>query len=160
MKHLRRKSNKQAGFNLIELMIVIAIIALLVAIGIPSWQAMQRSGNEASAATTIQTIRTCQASYAGKNNGKFANFSTLVQQGCLDGEKFAGETPVISGYTFTMTIEEGSGTKAAKFSLNVDPQDSEGIDATGNRHFYFDSTLGAVKVTDENRPAKADDPSM
>lgn len=160
MKNLRRKSKNQAGFNLIELMIVIAIIALLIGVGVPAWQAMVKSGNESAAAQTIQAIRTCQAGYAGKNKGNFAPFSILVQQGCLDADKFNSETPVISGYVFTQTIEEGSGTKTAKFTLNADPQDAEGIDATGNRHFYYDSTLGAVKVTDENRPAKADDPSM
>ena len=36
MKDVRRKLKDQAGFNLIELMIVIAIIALLVAVGIPA----------------------------------------------------------------------------------------------------------------------------
>jgi prepilin-type N-terminal cleavage/methylation domain-containing protein len=160
MKDLRRKFKNQEGFNLIELMIVIAIIALLVAVGIPAWGAMVRSGNEASAAQTIQTIRTCQASFSGKNKGRFAGFAELVKSGCLDSDKFNGEQPVIAGYIFQQKIEEPSGTKPAYYSLNADPQVSEGIQRTGDRHFYFDSSLGAVKVTDENRPAKADDPSM
>lgn len=160
MTNFRRKLKDQSGFNLIELMIVIAIIALLVAVGIPSWQAMVRAGNETSAAQTIQTIRTCQASFSGKNRGKFADFATLVQSGCLDGDKFNSEQPVIAGYIFSQKVEEPSGTKPAYFSVNADPQVSDGISRTGDRHFFFDSTLGAVKVTDENRPAKADDPSM
>jgi prepilin-type N-terminal cleavage/methylation domain-containing protein len=160
MKNLRRIYKNQAGFNLIELMIVIAIIALLIGVGVPAWQSMVRSGNETSAAQTIQSIRTCQASYSGKNKGKFATFAQLVQSGCLEADKFPSEQPIISGYTFTMNVEEMSSTRPAKFSLNADPQDGDGIDATGNRHFYYDSTLGTVKVTDENRPAKADDPSM
>lgn len=160
MNDVRRRRNRQAGFNLIELMIVIAIIALLVAVGIPSWQAMVRSGNETSAAQTIQTIRTCQASFSGKNRGKFASFADLVKSGCLDSDKFNNEQPVIAGYVFSQKVEEPSGTKPAFYSVNADPQVSDGIQRTGDRHFYFDSTLGAVKVTDENRPAKADDPSM
>jgi len=160
MKNLRRINRNQAGFNLIELMIVIAIIALLIGVGVPAWQAMVRSGNETSAAQTIQSIRTCQASYSGKNKGKFATFADLVRTGCLEADKFPSEQPIISGYIFTLKVEEMSTTRPAFFSLNADPQDSEGIDATGNRHFYYDSTLGTVKVTDENRPAKADDPSM
>jgi len=161
MKNLRRNFRNQKGFNLIELMIVIAIIALLIGVGVPAWQSMVRSGNEVTAAQTVSTIRTCQSSYSGKHQGKFAaNFAELVKSGCLDGDKFKNDPAVINGYIFTMKVDEPSGTKPAFFALNVDPQIGEGIQATGNQHFYFDSTLGAVKTTSENRPAKPEDPSM
>ena len=160
MKNLRRNLKDQRGFNLIELMIVIAIIALLIGVGVPAWQSMVRSGNETTAAQTIQTIRTCQSSYSGKHQGKFANFAELVKSGCLDGDKFKTEPPVMNGYIFTMQVNEPTGTSPAFYSINVDPQVGTGIQATGNRRFYFDSTLGAVKSTEEERPATANDPSM
>lgn len=141
-------------------MIVIAIIALLIGVGIPAWQSMVRSGNETTAAQTVGTIRTCQSSYSGKHQGKFApNFAELVKSGCLDGDKFKGEPPVINGYTFEMKVEEPSATKPAFYSIAVNPQVSTGVQATGNQFFYYDSTLGAVKTNSEG-PAKADDPSM
>lgn len=160
MKNFRRLYKDQSGFNLIELMIVIAIIALLIGVGVPAWQSMVRNGNEAAAAQTIQSIRTCQSGYSGRNKGKFANFAELVKSGCLDSDKFSSETPVISGYIFTLKVEEPTGVKPAFYALNVDPQVPDGIQATGTSHFYFDSSLGAVKVTGENRPAKAEDPSF
>lgn len=161
MKNLRRNFKNQQGFNLIELMIVIAIIALLIGVGIPAWQSMVRNGNEVTAAQTIGTIRTCQSGYSGKHQGRFASsFAELIKTGCLDEDKFKGDPPVINGYVFTMKVDEPSGTRPAFYAINVDPQVGEGIQATGNRHFYYDSTLGAVKTTDENRPAKADDSSM
>ena len=70
MKNLRRNFKNQAGFNLIELMIVIAIIALLIGVGIPAYKSMVNSGNETSAAQSIQTIKTLQISYAGKTSGQ------------------------------------------------------------------------------------------
>ena len=160
MKNLRRNLKDQRGFNLIELMIVIAIIALLIGVGIPAWKAMINNGNETTAVQTIQTIKTLQSSYASRHQGKFAaNFDELIKSVQLD-EKFKGERPVVNGYVFSMTVEEPSATRPAFYSINADPQVSEGVQSTGTRHFYFDSTLGTTKSTEENRPAKADDPSI
>jgi prepilin-type N-terminal cleavage/methylation domain-containing protein len=157
--HFKDRARSQNGFNLIELMIVIAIIGLLIGVGAIAWGAMIRSGNETSAAQMLDRIRTYQAQYASRNRGKFAKFDDLIRVSGLD-EKFAGERPVVNGYIFTLTIEDASDSKPAFYSINADPQVGEGVTATGTRHFYTDSSLGTIKGTDENRPAKADDPSI
>jgi prepilin-type N-terminal cleavage/methylation domain-containing protein len=155
MKNLRQRFENQQGFNLIELMIVIAIIALLIGIGIPAYRAMVNSGNETSAIQSLQNIKSLQASYASKHQGKFApTFDELIKSVQLD-ERFAGESPVINGYTFKMTAQESSGSKPAFYSILADPQSG-----AGTRHFYFDSTLGTTKSTEEERPATAADPSI
>lgn len=160
MNNLRRKIKDQRGFNLIELMIVIAIIALLIGVGVPAWQSMVRSGNETTAVQSINTIRTLQGQYASKHQGKFAaNFDELIKSVQLD-EKFKGESPVVNGYIYKMVVQEASGTQPSTYAVTADPQVSEGVTATGTRHFYFDSSLGSMKSTEENRPAKADDPSI
>ena len=60
----------------------------------------------------------------------------------------------------TLTLEEASSARPAFYKVNADPQVAEGITATGNRHFYTDSSLGTIKATSENRPATAEDPSI
>ncbi len=155
MNNLRRKLKDQRGFNLIELMIVIAIIALLIGVGIPAYKSMVNNGNETSAAQSINTIKTLQIGYASKHQGNFApTFDELIKSAQLD-ERFAGDSPVVNGYVFKLTVQEKSSAKSAFYSINADPQEG-----SGSRHFYFDSTLATTKSTDEERPAKADDPTI
>jgi len=141
------------------LMIVIAIIGLLIGVGSIAWQAVIRSGNETTAAQQIDNIRKFQAQYASRNKGNFATFDELITKVSLD-DKFKGERPVVNGYIFTMTVVPASASVPSSYSITADPQVAEGISATGTRHYYTDSSLSTIKGTDENRPAKADDPSI
>lgn len=157
MKNLRLKLKDQRGFNLIELMIVIAIIALLIGVGVPAWQSMVRSGNETTAIQSISTIRILQSQYASKHQGRFApNFDELIKSVQLD-DKFAGESPVVNGYIFVMTVQEPSGSQPAFYSIKANPQVSEGITATGTRWFYFDSSLGTIKYSEEGEASAESD---
>lgn len=154
---MNKSRRKQRGFNLLELMIVMAIIGLLIGVSGYAWQVVVRRGNEAAAISFIKKINEAQAYYASKHQGKFANsFEKLVELNILD-KRFADERPAIDGYTFELQAEE----KPSKFySVSAVPEVQDGFRSTGTSNFYLDSTQHTITFTDESRPANANDPSI
>ncbi len=58
-----RRMVRRKGFTLVEIMIVVAIIALLAAIAIPNLLRMRHNANEGAAIATERTISTALESY-------------------------------------------------------------------------------------------------
>ena len=155
---MRTENKSQRGFSLVELMIVISIIGILVAIGIPAWQASVRSTNEAAAITHLGRISTAQVTYFNtKNRSGYGSFDQLSQGGYL-GKQFTGDTPLVDGYIYKMAITTKSGNQPPGYAVNADPQKPTGITATGNRYFYISSDSGLT--TNGEKSAGPDDPPV
>src|SRR5208283_2771499 len=68
---------KNKGFSLIELLIVVAIILIIAAIAIPNLLRSRIAANEASATASLRTLNTAEVTYASTYNSGFT--STLNQ---------------------------------------------------------------------------------
>jgi len=62
------KLRKESGFSLVELMIVVAIIAILAAIAIPSFMRFAMKSKTAEVMGNLKAIKTCQESYRAEND--------------------------------------------------------------------------------------------
>jgi prepilin-type N-terminal cleavage/methylation domain-containing protein len=158
MKLNRRHRRAEQGFSLVELMIVIAIIGILISVGVISWRAAIRKANEAATIEALGKIRDAQISYALSHHSDFGTFDQLIADGTLD-DKFKGTNPVVNGYLYAMKVTPKSATAPSNFSVNADPQSTEGISATGKRHFYVDTVVTSVKENPD-QPATGSDPSI
>jgi prepilin-type N-terminal cleavage/methylation domain-containing protein len=156
---MRTENKSQRGFSLVELMIVISIIGILVAIGIPAWQSSMRSANEAAAITHLKNISTAQVTYFNtKNRSGYGSFDQLSQGGYL-GKQFTGDTPLVDGYIYKMAITTKSGNQPPGYAVNADPQKPTGLTATGNRFFYIGSDVGQP-TSNNDKTAGPDDPPV
>ena len=61
-------SQRQSGFSLVELLVVVAVIGLIAAIAIPSWLGARTAAQRADAISTLQTMRSLQALFRASNS--------------------------------------------------------------------------------------------
>ena len=122
--------NRQRGFSLIELLIVVTVIGILAAVAVPNLLQSKAAANEASAIASVRTIVTAQIMHSATvGNGAYAaDLGGLEAAGLIDSVLASG---VKDGYNF-VTVGAGD-----SFTVNADPVD---MGTSGNRGFFADQT--------------------
>jgi prepilin-type N-terminal cleavage/methylation domain-containing protein len=98
---IARKSN--AGFSVLELLIVCALIGVVASIAIPSLSAARASANEASAIGSARTASSAQAAYSATcGGGAYAPSALQLSMGGFAGPDFA--LPVKHGFSYVLGV--------------------------------------------------------
>jgi type IV pilus assembly protein PilA len=174
------RNNKQKGFSLIELLIVVAIILIIAAIAIPNLLRSKMAANEASAVASLRTLNTTEILFSTQCNiGLSSDLATLgpdattgnkplcdgtgddlvdaTMAGGVNGAAPAAGVKVAtkSGYTITYAPVCAAGV-CSTYTITALPVSQGG---TGIRSFFTDQT-GVIHANATGAAPKATDPPL
>lgn len=120
-----------AGFSLIELIIVVAIIGIIVAIAIPNLLSVRRKSQEASGAAIVKSLIKAESLYFSShgNQSGYGTLNDLVTRNCIDASLLTEQR---NYYTFQVNL-----TNPVTYSITATPGSAY---AGEMRHFYGDES--------------------
>jgi type IV pilus assembly protein PilA len=153
------RNNKNKGFSLIELLIVVAIILIIAAIAIPNLMRSKMAANEASAVASLRTFNTSIVAYSTTystdptllaNLGPAAAPSAAAAD-LVDSLLGTAAIPAIkSGYNFTYAVV-GAAAPVTQYAITAVPASA----STGQRQFYTDQSGVIWQTTNGTTPTLA-----
>jgi type IV pilus assembly protein PilA len=147
--------NRQKGFSLIELLIVVAIILVIAAFAIPALLRSKMAANQSSAVGSLRSLNTSCTSYAtsyGQYPAALGNLGPVGSGGTPDSTSadlvdMVLASGVKSGYTFIYT----PGTANQSYSLTATPI----AQGTTGQNMYFTDQSGVIRVDTSGAGATA-----
>src|SRR5580658_6283194 len=100
----------ESGFTLIELMVVLLIIAILLAIAIPTFLGVTSSANDRAAQSNLTNALTEAAAVYQSNNQSFVNIATILPSSAPEFSWIAGVPTAGSNQVSVEAVDAASGT--------------------------------------------------
>jgi len=153
----QRRRSWRAGFSLVELLIVIAIILIILTFALPRFNVAQMNAHEVAVIQAIRTLHSAQTQYMSQfgtyatslaqlgppaSGGPGPQAADLIPSSLSGGEK--------DGYVFTLTVTPSG------YTINANPKV---YNSTGRRTFFSDQNM-TIRQNWGQEPATATSPEL
>jgi len=112
------RSNRQSGFTLVEILIVVVILGILAAIVVPQFTNASNEAIKGALQTQLQTINSQVELFRVRNQGAYPDFAGSMWDDLTTSE-YLKELP-LNGYTGTSDIVAGAASEAAAMTRDSD----------------------------------------
>jgi general secretion pathway protein G len=120
----RRQGAGEGGFTLLELLVVMTIIGILAAIGVPALRDSPKRAREATLRADLFTFRSVIDQYKGDKGNYPADLATLVKDGYM---RKVPIDPMTKASDWVLTMEEESSDNPPAPSDDPNAQPVPGI---------------------------------
>lgn len=123
---------KSAGFTLIELMIVVAIVSILLAIAIPAYNDQMRKSRRTEAKQILSDMQLKQEKWRS-NHATYATVAQLPISDTSNHYDFALTVPTATGYVYVATpVGDQAADSCSALTLRMVLGSVEKLPNTGN----------------------------
>lgn len=143
---------RQQGFSLVELLIVIVVLSILATLAAAGYFASKRSANEGSTVSSIRLLHGAQMTYASSmgygeyagsiGTGTATTLGDLHNANLIDSVLGSGSK---AGYNLVGGREVATSSTPAQFFFSAIPVSANTISGTGNHRFGI-ATDGVIKA--------------
>jgi type IV pilus assembly protein PilA len=157
-----------AGFSLIELLIVVAIILIIAAIAIPNLLRSRIAANQASAVGSLRTLNTAEVTYSSTYNIGYSSALSYLGPPTAGGNPVSTAAGLIdsvlagtgsntsgkSGYSFVYSPGSVTNGRVDIYSFNANPS----TPGTTGTNFYYTDMSGVIRQNTTATAGSTDSP--
>ncbi|MDH3539723.1 MAG: prepilin-type N-terminal cleavage/methylation domain-containing protein [Acidimicrobiia bacterium] len=156
LKAMRSRLNKDEGFTLIELMVVVLIIAILVAIAIPTFLGQRKNAQDSAAKSNVRNALATEKAYFSVNQEFSADVDELA---AIEPNLFKTNGTDASDDPVTATV--ATDTAGTAVAVCLTQQSDSGVhfavwDGTTAGTTYYQSATAAPPACATAQPSGAD----